>query len=438
MPENRPFPENTRAIAAGPGPSMADGPASAYIHVPFCVRKCAYCDFLSFADERSHACIEAYVDAVCREITLTPKWFPAEDPGRQADVEEPSRRAGEEGCAERTDVEKCGRRPLETVYFGGGTPSLLSPSQVGKILTALRDAFGIKDSCEITLEANPGTVNEEKLSAFREAGINRLSIGIQSLDDNVLKTLGRIHDSASAKKAILDAKNVGFRNISCDMMLGIPGQTMDSVKKTLEFFLEKEIPHISLYSLILEEGTPLYARLGGDIEKYVTQEQDREMYHYVTSRLAGNGYVHYEISNMARPGYESRHNSMYWRAEPYYAFGAGAHYYLGNERGRHAETLDEYIGALHEENAKKEDVLITEEILSPEDRMKEYMMLGFRTRTGVGEEAFRERFGMTVESAFGAEIEKEVKNRLVEYKDGTYRLTEKGVDLANQVFMDYV
>lgn len=429
MPENRPFPENTRAIAAVPGPSMADRPASAYIHVPFCVRKCAYCDFLSFADERSHACIEAYVDAVCREITLTPKWFPAEEPGRQAGAEEPGRRAGVKGRADR---------PLETIYFGGGTPSLLTPSQTGRILSALRETFGIADGCEITLEANPGTIDSAKLSAFREEGINRLSMGIQSLDDNVLRTLGRIHDAEAAKKAVKAAGLAGFTNISCDMMLGIPGQTMDSVRKTLDFFLQKNIPHISLYSLILEEGTPLYARLGGDIEKYVTQEQDREMYHYVTSRLAGKGYVHYEISNMAVPGYESRHNSMYWRAEPYFAFGAGAHYYLGNERGRHAETLDEYIGALHEENAKKEDVLITEEILSPEDRMKEYMMLGFRTRTGVGEKAFRERFGMTVESAFGAEIEKEMNSGLVGFEDGIYRLTEKGFDLANQVFMDYV
>ncbi len=406
MPENRPFPENTRAIAAGPGSSMADRPASAYIHVPFCVRKCAYCDFLSFP-----SCLDRigeYVDAVCKEIKLAPKWFEEE------------------------------KEHLQTIYFGGGTPSLLSPEQLKKILDTLRDVFGITDTCEITLEANPGTIDEKKLAGFREAGINRLSIGIQSLDDSVLQTLGRIHDSGAAKKAILDAKSAGFTNISCDMMLGIPGQTMDNVKDTLDFFLENDIPHISLYSLILEEGTPMYARYNGDIEKYVTQEEDRAMYHLVTSTLKENGFIHYEISNMARPGYESRHNSMYWRAEPYFAFGAGAHYYLGNERGRHAETLDEYICALHEENAKKEDVLITEEILSPEDRMKEYMMLGFRTRTGVGEEAFRERFGMTVESAFGAEIEKEMNSGLVGFEDGIYRLTEKGFDLANQVFMDYV
>ena len=381
-------------------------PSSVYIHVPFCVRKCAYCDFLSFP-----SCLDRigeYVDAVCKEIRLAPKWFEEE------------------------------KEPLQTIYFGGGTPSLLSPEQVKKILDTLRDVFDVSDTCEITLEANPGTIDEKKLIGFREAGINRLSIGIQSLDDSVLQTLGRIHDSGAAKKAILDAKSAGFTNISCDMMLGIPGQTMDSVKDTLDFFLSNDIPHISLYSLILEEGTPMYARYNGDIEKYVTQEEDRAMYHLVTSTLKENGFIHYEISNMAREGFESRHNSMYWRAEPYYAFGVGAHYYIGSERGRHAETLDEYLSALNTSEPKKEEVLITEEILSEDDRKKEFMMLGFRTRSGVGEKAFQERFGMPVASAFGAELDKEQKAGLVEYSDGVYRLTEKGVDLANQVFMDYV
>ena len=380
---------------------------SVYIHIPFCVRKCAYCDFLSFPSCLDR--IDEYVDAVCKEAKKGKNWFGKED-----------------------------AEPLQTIYFGGGTPSLLSPLQVGKILDTLRDVYGISDDCEITLEANPGTIDEEKLSGFKKAGINRLSLGIQSLDDSVLQTLGRIHDSETAKKAILDAKNAGFSNISCDMMLGIPGQTMESVKETLDFILRNSIPHISLYSLILEEGTPMYARYNGDIEKYVSQEEDRAMYHLVTSTLKENGFTHYEISNMARPGFESRHNSMYWRAEPYFAFGVGAHYYIGSERGRHAETLDEYLSAMNTSEPKKEEVLITEEILSEDDRKKEFMMLGFRTRSGVGEDTFEKRFGMPVASAFGAELEKEQKAGLVEYSDGIYRLTEKGVDLANQVFMDYV
>ncbi|MBP5186519.1 MAG: hypothetical protein J6040_05635, partial [Clostridiales bacterium] len=156
------------------------------------------------------------------------------------------------------------------------------------------------------------------------------------------------------------------------------------------------------------------------------------------STLKENGFIHYEISNMARPGFESRHNSMYWRAEPYYAFGVGAQYYIGAERGRHAETLDEYLSTMKNSSVKKEDVLFTEEILSEEDRKKEFMMLGFRTRSGVGEQAFFQRFKVNVESAFGAELEKEIKAGLVEFSDGVYRLTEKGFDLANQVFMDYV
>ena len=417
------------AVTAGVGiPPVS----SAYIHIPFCVRKCAYCDFLSFP-----SCLDRigeYVDAVCKEVLLAKKWFRAEA-GDDADGRDLNGKASGSGESSDKEGTVC---PLQTIYFGGGTPSLLSPFQVGKILDTLREVYGISEDCEITLEANPGTVDEEKLSGFREAGINRLSIGIQSLDDSVLKTLGRIHDAETAKRAVIDAKAAGFSNISCDMMLGIPGQTMKSVQDTLSFFLEKEIPHISLYSLILEEGTPMYARYGGDIEKYVTQEEDRAMYHLVTSALKENGFVHYEISNMARPGFESRHNSMYWRAEPYYAFGVGAHYYIGSERGHHAETLDEYLSAMKNSSVKKEDVLFTEEILSEEDRKKEFMMLGFRTRSGVGEQAFFQRFKVNVASAFGAELEKEMKAGLVEFSDGAYRLTEKGFDLANQVFMDYV
>lgn len=424
--------------------SAVDGlaPASAYIHVPFCVRKCAYCDFLSFADASSHERIDAYVDAVCREIEMTPAWFGAEAGCDAAGGD------GADGAAR--PCKTAARGALKTIYFGGGTPSLLSPSHVGKILSSLRGVFGIEDGCEITLEANPGTIDMAKLGAFREEGVNRLSLGIQSLDDEVLTTLGRIHDSEAAKRAVEDALEAGFLNISCDMMLGIPGQTMDSVKETLGFFLEKEIPHVSLYSLILEEGTPLFSRYDGDIEKYVSQETDREMYHYVTSTLREYGYVHYEISNMAIPGYESRHNSMYWRAEPYYAFGVGASYYLGRERGRHVENLGEYIEAMlggrqetgvggpARQAVKKEDVLIVDEILSDEDRRREYMMLGFRTRSGVGEQEFLERFKMDVAGAFGEELKREMDAGLVEYIDGIYRLTEKGFDLANQVFMDYV
>ena len=381
-------------------------PHAAYIHIPFCVKKCAYCDFLSFPSclER----IDEYVSALCREIELSKTLL-------------------------RADGET-----LDSVYFGGGTPSLLTPAQLERVLTALQKHFRLAVPCEITLEANPGTVGEEKLKNFRELGINRLSIGVQSLDDSVLRTLGRIHDAEAAKAAVLSAKRAGFQNISCDMMLGIPGQTKESLEKTLSFFLSEKIPHISLYSLILEEGTPLYARYNGDIEKYVSQEEDRGMYHYVLSTLSASGYAHYEISNVAIPGFESRHNMMYWRAEPYYAFGCGAHYYLGNERGRHEEDLDRYIASVNSDRPAKEKIYIPEELLDDEARKKEFMMLAFRTGSGVDEGDFEARFHIPVESAFGAELEKEIRAGLVEKTDYGYRLTEKGFDLANQVFLDYI
>ncbi|MBO4927245.1 MAG: radical SAM family heme chaperone HemW [Clostridiales bacterium] len=383
-------------------------PRGAYIHIPFCVRKCAYCDFLSFPgqlDKRS-----GYVEALCREIALS---------------------------SNKNDT-------LSSIYLGGGTPTVLDAEMISRILSALSDAFTIGPDCEITIEGNPGTLDEPSLSALKKIGVNRLSLGIQSLSDLVLQTLGRIHDAETGKKAIEAAQEAGFRNLSCDIMLGIPGQTMEDVKETLDFFLLRKIPHISLYSLILEEGTPMYERYGGDVEKYVSQEQDREMYHYVVDTLASKGYEHYEISNMALPGYESRHNTLYWRAENYYGFGVGAHYYLGNERGRHTESLKEYMDILGvagdswSGDISLEDFHIPEEVLTKEDRMKEFMMLGFRMGCGVNDKDFEERFGVTMDSAFADVLKKEREAGLILYEKGFWRLTEKGFDLANQVFQDYI
>ena len=400
------------------------GAHAAYIHIPFCVRKCAYCDFLSIPS--CVAKLPEYVEALCREIELAPEFWGA---GEMA------------ACCGGVDAAQASppaRDVLTSVYFGGGTPSLLSASQVEKILVSIRKVFTLSEDCEITLEANPGPIDEEKLRGFRGAGVNRLSLGIQSLDDSVLTTLGRIHDAETARRAILDAKKAGFRNISCDMMLGIPGQSRAAVESTLSFFMEQEIPHVSLYSLILEEGTPMYARYDGDIEKFVSQEEDRALYHYVVETLKENGFDHYEISNMGRPGFESRHNLMYWRAENYYAFGVGAHYYLGDERGRHTETIDEYLSALAIAEPQKAAIYIPEEKLTIDDQKKEFMMLALRTGKGAEAQVFEKRFGCSVESAFGEVLEKEIRLGLVEKTPDGYRLTERGFDLANQVFSDYV
>lgn len=393
-----------------------------------------------------------YVRALCREIRLAA--------------------AGDSDSAQMSAgvSAKTNRQALRTVYFGGGTPSLLSGEQVGEILRTLGECFCLTEDCEITLEANPGTIDEAKLRAFREAGVNRISLGIQSLDDSVLATLGRIHDAETARAAIAMVRRAGFTNISCDMMLGIPGQTLTSVRETVTYLLEQDIPHVSLYSLILEEGTPMYTRYGGDIEKFVSQEQDREMYHEVIRLLSEQGFQHYEISNMARPGFESRHNMMYWRAEQYYGFGVGAHYYLGRERGRHAETLEEYLevlgdaaweaagactstgactGAGGADSAADsgsaeickvlcDKLYFVEETLTEEDCKKEFMMLGFRMGSGVDEQAFQARFGVAVASAFATELAREMAAGLLVHENGAYKLTERGFDLANQVFEDYI
>lgn len=413
--------------------------SSVYIHIPFCVRKCAYCDFLSFPDCAGR--MDAYVAALCREIRLAPKLAWPEGCGEKADT----CADGETDANYKTDANyQADAKPvLRTIYIGGGTPSMLSGEQVAAILGALREVFNVAADCEITLEANPGTIDQMKLGAFYEAGINRISLGIQSLDDAVLQTLGRIHSAETARQAIDMVKRVGFTNISCDMMLGIPGQTLTSVQDTVNELIAREIPHVSLYSLILEEGTPMYSRYDGDIEKFVSQEQDREMYHEVIRLLGEQGFDHYEISNMARPGYESRHNMMYWRAEQYYGFGVGAHYYLGDERGRHVETIEEYLAVLGDADLLEakigwKDVYIPEEKLTQEDCMKEFMMLGFRMGSGVNQDMFQKRFGVKVESAFADELKGEIEKGLVEATDSGYRLTKKGFDLANQVFEDYV
>ena len=278
-----------------------------YIHVPFCAVKCGYCSFCSVGWSGTKA--EGYVQAVLRNIR---------------------------DCSDTS-------RPTDTVYFGGGTPSLLRPEQIAEITGELRRCFAVTEDAEITLEANPNTLSPERLSGYREAGINRLSIGVQSMDDEELRLLGRRHTSARAERAVLDAVNAGFENISCDLMLALPGQTPEKAERSADMLASLPIQHISAYLLKVEDGTPFQSR--GMEERLPDEDETSEIYLRTVKRLESHGFMQYEISNFARPGYESRHNDRYWLCEDYIGIGPSAHSCCGGRRYAVPPDVDLFISS---------------------------------------------------------------------------------------------
>ncbi|MBN1892787.1 MAG: radical SAM family heme chaperone HemW, partial [Clostridiales bacterium] len=331
---------------------------SAYIHIPFCVRKCPYCDFVSF--EKKEFLKERYIRALCREIRLTAEQSPG--------------------------------GPLSTIYFGGGTPSLLLPAEAKTVLEQISDSFGIETDAEITIEVNPGTVCEETVCGYKAVGFNRISVGIQSFSNRLLKSIGRIHSAKQAIRAVEIAREAGFRNISCDLMLGIPDQMLSDLEGSVRWLIRNQIPHVSCYSLSIEEGTDFFMRYADHPESLPSDEKEREMYHKVRMLLTENGYRHYEISNFAYPGYESRHNSVYWDALPYYGFGCAAHSYIGGWRNGNVILLDNYIEALEMPENNLRSIRAQSEFIDREGGMKEYMLLGFRRLSGVLTREFNARF----------------------------------------------
>lgn len=364
--------------------------AGLYLHIPFCRRKCPYCDFYSV--ETSAAALSEYVELLLRQLDR-------------------ENRAGD------------WRGPFTSVFFGGGTPSLLEPAAVGQILERAARRFGLSADAEISLEANPGTVTPESLAGYRAAGVNRLSLGIQSLAAENLKLLGRIHDPAEAKRAVARARRAGFDNLSCDLIFALPGQTRQSLAEELDRFLELAPDHLSCYGLTVEEGTPFYRlHRAGSLE---LPDEDRyaELYGAIDERLRGEGFRHYEISNYARPGFECRHNLLYWQRRPCLGVGAGAHSFLDRgwgERRSVVADLARYRAALDRGEGPAE-------VLETFDRhgaMAETLYLGLRTSAGVEEEAFRARFGSGVAAAF-PEAVRGAGERL-SLRDGRWRLDLDG------------
>lgn len=395
-----------------------------YVHNPFCARKCPYCDFYSVTD---HSCIEEFYKAAIKETELIGSVI-----------------TDTTGSNPLTD--KGGK---DTVYFGGGTPSVPDSKFIAELLGTIRKNFSISDDAEITIEVNPSSVSEDKLEEYLNAGFNRVSLGVQSLHDDVLKTLGRLHDSKGAIDAIKKITAAGFTNVSADLITGVPGETLEGIKQDIKTFYELGVKHISTYSLSIEEGTPFFERYSKTLEDLVSPDDERKMYHGTREFLQSLGYVTYEISNSALPGFKSMHNSSYWNSCEYFAIGAGAHGYLGDMRYGHKDDVISYINEMKDLTSKdykdfiegrKNDLvsLYVEEMLSKEDKMREVPFLRLRTTEGILLDEFFKMFGEEFENVFAREVEDNIKKGLLERKERTLRLTRSGLDLANKVIEDFL
>jgi len=379
-------------------------PLGLYVHIPFCVQKCKYCDFLSAPAE--DATKKRYVDALCREIT---------------------------GYKELTKEYE-----LATIYFGGGTPSVLDVSLIEQILDAVKKSFAVDmAAAEVTLEVNPGTASFDKLRCYKELGINRLSIGVQSAKEEELALLGRIHSFEDAKQTVLWAREAGFTNISMDLMSALPGQSLEAYKENVEAILSLKPEHISSYSLIVEEGTPFYSQYAEGMPKEAElpdEETDRAMYAYTKAHLREAGYERYEISNYAKPGFESRHNSSYWIGTEYLGVGLGASSLITNARYHNETDLNTYMEAVE----TGQDVRREIERLVSEEQMEEFMILGLRMMQGVSRAEFQKRFGKPIETVYGSAVKKLERQGLLTQEGDTIALTETGIDVSNQVFVEFI
>ena len=379
-------------------------PWGIYAHIPYCVKKCAYCDFVSSAVGNSAAReMEDYAAALRAEILR-------EVPPLRA-------RWGD----------------VTTVYIGGGTPTVLPAELLTEILRTLIDAAGIPQEC--TVEANPGTVDMHSLAQLHEAGANRLSLGVQSFDDRLLRAIGRIHTAEEARTAFRAARAAGFNNISLDLMYGLPTQTLDDLKTSVNEALALAPEHISAYGLIVEEGTPFAAAEAQGRLTLPSEDAAEEMYDYLMEELPSRGYVRYEISNFARAGYESLHNRGYWRNVPYLGVGAAAHGYVDSVRWGNEPDTEKYICAMQTGRSVRtpEDTERTRE-----NAMEEYAFLALRTAQGIDEADFRRTFGVGIDDVYGAVIEKYITQGLLRRADGFVALTNAGMKVGNEVFAAFL
>ena len=371
-----------------------------YIHIPFCMKKCKYCDFISF--ENCYNYIDEYIDALIKSIKIS----------------------------KYTNLE------VDTIYFGGGTPSVIPSKYIENILNVIKKKFNVRKDSEITLEVNPGTVDNDKLNYYYKLGINRLSIGLQSTYDELLKNIGRIHTYNQFKECYKLARKIGFKNINIDLMLALPEQSFEQLEHSVKKVIELEPEHISLYSLILEDNTKLKEEVDAGIRVLPSEELERKMYHSTKSILENNGYNHYEISNFAKEGYESKHNLNCWNQEEYIGFGLAAHSYFENKRFSNIDNLEEYIKNINENNIEKN--IIINEIQTKEEQMKEYMMLGFRKLKGISISKFEQKFGIHPLFYFRFELSNLEDDLLIEVDLDDIKITKRGLDFANRIFGEFI
>ena len=406
-----------------------------YIHIPFCVRKCNYCDFLSFPAGKE--IVERYVRALEEEIRRTGEAVYGQN-GRPGETVYGQNGRPEEAVYGRAGGGKTEVRPgsapkISTVFVGGGTPSVLEPEQIRSLFSCLRESFLLEADAEISMEANPGTLNREKLSACREAGINRLSLGLQSADDGLLQTLGRIHTWEQFLYNYQDARQAGFRNINIDLMSSLPGQSLENYVETLETVTALEPEHISSYSLILEEGTPFFA--SEEIRRQLPDENtDREMYEKTKEILHEKGYERYEISNYAKPGFACRHNLGYWDEVPYLGLGLGASSYYKNARFSNETDIRTYMENPFVPFLGRNDY----ECCDEKSRMEDYMIFGLRKMAGVSLSRFEKEFGTAAEEIYGGVIDRYVGMGLLVLEGDRLRLTDAGIDVSNRIFEDFL
>ncbi len=371
-----------------------------YIHIPFCDTKCGYCDFYSVTDDSAQP---EFIGALCTEIRLA---------------------AGDHAF----------RRPVDTIYFGGGTPSLLKAAEIEKILLAVFDSYTITADCEITLETNPGTVDYLKLYSFKKAGINRLSIGIQSFSDEELKFLGRIHDAGQAKNTLKIAERAGFDNVSIDLIYALPGQTLTSWKQSLKTAMEYQPRHISAYNLIFEPGTPFFRQLQHGKMHPLPEDLEVGFFNFTKDFLNEAGYDHYEISNYAAgPKYLSRHNYKYWNHVEYRGFGPSAHSFIDKRRFSNVRSVKHYI----EKIRSGANVVDFEESLSRQQIMFEHVYLHLRTQQGVHLPGFRARFHKDFKRIYAPLINQLLDNRLAVFSNFYFKFTRKGMLLSDEILPEF-
>ena len=368
---------------------------SLYIHIPFCVRKCLYCDFPSFSG--MDGMFEDYVRRLCREMGEAAPSF--------------------QGIG------------VKSVFFGGGTPSILPPALMGRIMDKIMSAYDVNSDAEISMEANPGTLDAAKLREYKSMYFNRLSMGLQAWQDRLLERLGRIHRGGEFEDNFLQARDSGFKNINVDLMFSLPGQTMDDWQETLEKVMRLDPEHISAYSLIIEEGTPFFDMYEKGQITETDENTDRRMYYLAKEMLSDKGFRQYEISNFAKEGFECRHNITYWRTEEYRGFGLGAHSYVDGTRFHNSADMKEYMAGGGRLDMEK---------LTPEEMQEEFMFMGLRMNEGISKEEFLKRFKTDITSVYGREISELISEGLLTENKGRISLTDRGIDVSNQVFEKFI